>query len=240
MEINEYNDNLHFEENFNDSFINVFLENITNELIKFFGSNISFTNKIKEIIENSKDINKTITNISEKFGQILNNFNLEKIEKSKKFIFNEKDELNILEKKLQNEKDLDLANADLEEKNNNKTFEDIGLSFSEKKTFNKIINKLGLKKLINVIMNRRLKEKVNKKFGTSKGRYRQNVVVPDSNGNNYQYYFNFTYFNQIYIDCADKNCHAKGKMDKNTLTFILTTPHDKPFLEHSYLKNKFN
>ena len=229
------NEKLKNDFNFSNNLNKDFFDYIFNEINIYFKNNskISLENLIKNIIDNSNNIKKTLKNISLNIIQYLNNISNKNelnnsINLNKNKISNEKDSITLKEKI-----------ALFKDINSTILLNDLKLENKDKYSFKKIIDNLKMNNTFNIIMNRRFKKKISEYFITIKGKIKENFVIPDENGNNYQYHCYVRSSGCQFLSCADRKCKGRGKIIMEKLNFTLIKPHTKNYNEHTYIiKNK--
>lgn len=208
METNQSNENNNF-----NVIIEEFFKLIKLKLIFYINKNNNIENIISKIIEKNENIDKTINNISKIFSNILIKFS-----RNKKTQKKENEDLNFL---FENDYNFDTTSL-------NK----LNINEIELKTFYKVAQSFNIKKIIDKIFEKRTLNS----FKIVKGRNgKNNYIIPDEKGNNYQYYFHNSSNASIYVECADSNCEGKLKINRKTNLSIKIHEHSKTFKEHSYV-----
>ena len=223
-------------------------------LICFFKQKKGIEIIIKNILNNSDNINKTLNYISKNIAQFLLNISNEFTKKHKNFILSDDINNNV------NNYDANLTNSKLISKpkkiNKNDEFEIVfnknfenkdedelpfslnnlpDITSADKDSFYKIIDLLKIKKYINRILENRSIKKMQGVLKTVPGRCGINYLLPDENGNKYQYHILYLRKKKIYLKCADVRCRAKGSIDKINFDFKLLKPHTKLYKDHTYI-----
>ena len=240
-----------------------FFQQLKIRLISIFKQKKGIETIISNIVNNSDNINKTLNYISKNIAQFLLNISNEFTKKHKNFLLNDDINNNI------NNYDANLTNTKLISKpkkiNKNDEFEIVfnknfennnndelpfslnnlpDITVADKESFKKIIDILKIKKYIERILENRSIKKMQGVLKTVPGRCGINYLLPDENGNKFQYHILYLRNKTIYLKCADVGCKAKGSIDKINFDFKLLKPHTKLYTDHTYIKkstlNKIN
>ena len=198
---------------------------ILNEIIK---NHSNFGTNIKEIINNSNNLNSIIEYFSKNIYLLFSNANQNINNLKNKY---EKNEF------LNYKNNIKKAFQELDEKNylkeksiflNNITLEDLKITTTQRKIFDYILEQLKLKKHFKFIMNLRERTKLRKKYTFVKSNVGEAMLIPDNNGNKYKFAIKDISVNMIGLKCSEPMCKGKANIKKNDLSFKLRIPHSIP------------
>ena len=202
---------------------------ILNEIIK---NHSNFGTNIKEIINNSNNLNSIIEYFSKNIYLLFSNANQNINNLKNKY---EKNEF------LNYKNNIKKAFQELDEKNylkeksiflNNITLEDLKITTTQRKIFDYILEQLKLKKHFKFIMNLRERTKLRKKYTFVKSNVGEAMIIPDNNGNKYKFAIKDISVNMIGLKCSEPMCKGKANIKKNDLSFKLRIPHSIPYEQH--------
>ena len=65
------------------------------------------------------------------------------------------------------------------------------------------------------------------------------IVIPDKNGNRYIYTISQKTDRPChYVRCAFNKCEGRGKIDRDSLEFLLIKQHNYPFFQHNFYERR--
>ena len=220
--------------------IKEFFNEIIKRLIEILKDKKGIVNIIRQIIENS-DINNLLDYLSTNFANLLLfvlNSDNENLDNMKEEIFNQSNEI-FFKKLIDNNNNNNIINNELvdlnnKDKRNIKNKIDNKYKNDNKKNIKQINELREQKRIKNKIIRETNKLKLSQRFQIVPNKSgRDNFLLPND-PENFRYAYNYSTLNYVYLNCTDKNCGGKIKINKNSLKHYFIKEHSIPYEKHFY------